>query len=115
MTTKTITICGKEVTLAYCYATEIAFKKIRDKNIFQYDSADPEDRVAVVFAAAIAYAQSKGVEPPVTIDEMMFNAKPMEAVAAANEVINLGNEWYDVGIDGEEDKADEGTPEEKNA
>mgnify|MGYP006935975649 CR=1 FL=1 len=57
MTTKTTTICGKEVTLAYCYATEIAFKKFTGKNIFQFDKEDQEERISLVFAAAFAYYQ----------------------------------------------------------
>ena len=33
METKTITINGKQVTLGYCYATEIAFQTLAEENI----------------------------------------------------------------------------------
>jgi hypothetical protein len=33
MITKEVTICGKQVMLAYCYATEISYKVLTDKNI----------------------------------------------------------------------------------
>ena len=33
MITKEVTICGKQVMLAYCYATEISYKVLTDENI----------------------------------------------------------------------------------
>ena len=115
MTTKTTTICGKEVTLAYCYGTEIAFKKLTGKNIFQFDKEDQEQRISLVYAAAYTYSKSKDEEPPITVDDMMYNAKPMEVIECANDVINLGNEWYYVPADEPKDEDTGESSDEKNA
>ena len=36
MIKKEITICSKQVTLAYCYATEIAYKDLADEDMLEY-------------------------------------------------------------------------------
>ena len=36
MITKEITICGKQVTLADCYATEISYKILSDEDIIGF-------------------------------------------------------------------------------
>ena len=37
MITKEITICSKQVTLAYCYATEISYKTLSDEDIINFN------------------------------------------------------------------------------
>ena len=36
MITREVTLCGKQVTLAYCYATEIAYKDFTGEDIIKY-------------------------------------------------------------------------------
>ena len=36
MITKEITLCSKQVTLAYCYATEIAYKDLANEDMLDY-------------------------------------------------------------------------------
>ena len=94
MTTKNITIAGKEVTLAYCYATEIAFRKYTDVSIDSFDATNPEHVLYLILAAIMAWCQSKGEEPPIKDEEIMFSAKPKELVDALTSIFKLRSEWY---------------------
>lgn len=114
METKTTTINGKEVTLCYCYATEINYAKFtKGDNIhtFVQETAkqldalvkgkaqvlpDVEKCIYLILAAAIAYSTSKGEEPPITADDLMFTEKPTELYEALGQVILLYGQFYDM-------------------
>ena len=106
MTSKNIELCGHEVGIAYCYATEIAFKKYTGEFIDKFDATNPEHILYMILAAMFAYYQSKGEDSPVKDEDLMYNAKPQELVGALTEVFNLRNEWYKT--DDEPEKGDEG-------
>jgi hypothetical protein len=55
MTTKTIKIANKEVTLAYCYATEIAFQRYTGTGLENFDATNSEHVVYLVLSAVLAY------------------------------------------------------------
>lgn len=108
MTTKTITIAGKEVKVAYCYATEIAFTKYTGTGIDKFDANDPEHVLYLIIAAIIAYSQSIGEEPAVRDEDLMYNSKPKELVDALAVIFRLRAEWYEVPAEPEdEEKGDE--------
>lgn len=124
MKTKTITICGKDVTLAYCYATEISYKILTDEDIndFVQDvvaalNAEPQrmpdikKSVLLIIAAAIAYAESKGEKCPLEDKDLMYHATPDELGTALGTVIALRMEFYHVPAD----EADAAKKEEKEA
>ena len=114
METKTTTINGKQVTLAYCYATEINFSKFTKGGIaatFIQETAvkidaltkgdttaqpDIEKCIYLILAAAIAYSSSKGEEPPITADDLMFTDNPSELYEALGLVILLYGEFYNL-------------------
>lgn len=102
MTTKKINICGKDVTVAYCYATEIAFRKYTDVTIEKFDATNPEHVMYVILAAAVAYAQSKGEDEKLQAEDLLYNASPEELVSAVTEIFHLRAQWYKVPT-GEED------------
>ena len=120
MTTKTITIAGKEVTLAYCYATEIGYKLLSDEDITAYmadalealkESRMPDTRktVYLVIAAIIAYSEWQEEKPAVTDRDLMYKATPQELGTALGTIIQLRADFYKVPSD--EPKEDQ--PEEK--
>ena len=115
MITKTITIAGKEVTLAYCYATEIAFRKYTGESIDQFDASNPEHVLYLILAAIISWYQSKGEEPPVKDEELMYNTKPKELIDALTEIFKLRAEWYKVPAGEPEDEKTDSHADEKNA
>lgn len=112
METKTTTINGKQVTLCYCYATEINYSTStngENASVFIQDTAKKLDALSkgdvtaqpdikkciyLVLAAAIAYSSSKGEEPPITADDFLFNDKPSELYEALAQVIVLYSGFY---------------------
>lgn len=115
MTTKTITIAGKEVTLAYCYATEIAFRKYTGESIDKFDAMNPEHVLYLIISAIVAWSQAKGEEPAIKDDELMYDTKPKELIDALTEIFKLRAEWYDVPTGEPEDETDDKHGGEKNA
>lgn len=128
MTTKTITIAGKEVTLAYCYATEIGYKLLSDEDITAYmadamealkESRMPDTRrtVYVVIAAINAYSEWKGEQPVISDRDLMYDATPLELGTALGTIIQLRADFYKV-PEGEpkDEQTDDKKPEQgKNA
>ena len=132
MKTKEITICGKQVTLAYCYATEIIYKDIAGEDLIDYvqhaiacirEQKDPDAKrtLSAILSCAMAYDQSKEendekAQEQLTIKELMNDAKPAEFGMAMLSVLDLRRQFYYVAkSDEEEVKADEKEGEEKNA
>ena len=121
METKTTTINGKQVTLCYCYGTEINFAKLTDgenASIFIQETAkkvdalskgdataqpDIEKCIYLVLAAAIAYYKSKGEECPITDEDMLFSNSPTELYEAVGQVILLYGSFYKL-LPGDEPK-----------
>lgn len=115
MKTKKITIAGKEVAIAYCYATEIAFRKYTGVNIDQFDASDPGHVLYLILSALIAWSQSQNEEPAVKDEELMYQASPGEIVNALSEVFKLRSEWYEVPAGEPEDETSGEETDEKNA
>ena len=107
MITKEITLCGKHVMLAYCYATEIAYKDLSDENIADYikeavaciqQETDPDVKrtIYAILACMLAYYQSRGEEAPITDTDIMNYAKPAELGTAIFTIIGLRMDFYHV-------------------
>ena len=107
MITKEVTLCGKQVTLAYCYATEIAYKDLSDENIADYikeavaciqKETDPDVKrtIYAILACMLAYYQSQGKEAPLTDTDLMNEAKPAELGTAIFTIIGLRMDFYHI-------------------
>ena len=128
MKTKTITLCGKDVTLAYCYGTEISYKMLSDEDINDFVqevlaalNAEPQRMpdvkkiVLLIIAAAMAYTESKGEKCPVSDKDLMYHATPDELGTALGTVIALRMEFYHVPTDEAEAAKKEQEDDPKNA
>lgn len=132
MKTKEITICGKQVTLAFCYAAEIAYKDITGEDMIDFirhaiecinQQRDPDAKktISAILSCATAYDQSQeepGKEVPsqLTAKELMNNAKPAEFGMALLAVLDLRAQFYHVAkTDEEEVQSDEKEDDGKNA
>ena len=132
MKTKEITICGKQVTLAYCYATEIIYKDITGEDLIDYvknaiasiskeKDPDAKQTLSAILSLAMAYDQwkvedGKEAQQQLTLKELMNEAQPAEIGMAMLAVIDLRGQFYHVSkSDEEEIKAEEKEGEEKNA
>ena len=117
MITRDITICGKPVTLAYCYATEIAYKDLSDENIGEYineavdciqNGIDPDVKrtILAILACMLAYYNSKKEDTPIKFEELMSNISPSEFAAAIITVLDMRIEFYHVPAGEPADKKD---------
>ena len=124
MITKEITLCGKQVTLAYCYATEIAYKEMSDEDIFDYAQAaveaiqsqrDPDIKrtIFAIIACMMAYYEDKD-KAPVKDSEIMREATPVEIGTAMLTILSMRSEFYHVPSGEPEDKPKDGQDAEKN-
>ena len=107
MLQKEITLCGRQVTLAYCYATEIAYKDLSDENIADYikeavaciqAETDPDVKhtIYAILACMLAYYQSRGEDAPLKDTDLMNDAKPAELGVAIFTIIGLRMDFYHV-------------------
>lgn len=135
-TEKTIQICGKQVTMRYCAATETGYEKISGKSsaIFVPEiekdedgniksvkqNAKTEDFIILAVAAIIAAYQRKKEDAPITADDIIYEANPEEVTELLKTICELRNEWYNipavVNTDGNmtDDEKEAAEKEEKN-
>ena len=119
MIAKEITIGGKAVTLAYCYATEISYKLLSDEdiNIFMTEvyecmnddiqrMPDIRKTIFLILAAISAYYESRGEELPIDDKTLMYECKPEELGTALGVVLGLRGQFYAVPSGEPEDKSD---------
>ena len=101
MKSKTITLCGKEVEVIYCAATETGFEKLRDKSMEVFAPSDnivatTEDYIALGIAGIIAAYTRRGEDAPVTSSDILYDATPTEVQTLIVTILELRNEWYQV-------------------
>jgi hypothetical protein len=125
MIQKEITLCGKQVNLAYCYATEISYKILSDEDIIDFGQEvvekiqheqmpDIRKTIYLILASMQSYYESKGETCPITDKELMYECTPQEIGMALGTIIGLRTNFYHVPSDEPKDKPAEGK-EEKNA
>ena len=129
MITKEITICGKQVMLAYCYATEISYKILSDEDIIDFGQEivekiqheqmpDIRRTIYLIIASMQSYYESKGETCPITDKELMYECTPQEIGQALGIIIGLRQMFYHVPVGEPEDKEPKGkrvTRKPKNA
>ena len=117
LATKTITLCGKQVEMLYCAATETGYEQLvsgtgKDINVFlptilerdgngkpiriDKPKAGADDYLKLAIAAIIAAASRNKKEPEVTADDVMYDASSTEITEMITTVIELRNKWYQV-------------------
>ena len=97
----------QEVTLAYCYATEIAYRDLSGEDItdFMQEAAaainsdpprmpDVKKTIYAILAAILAYYESKGEEAPVKDTDLMHHCTPQDLWLALGTVIGLRAQFY---------------------
>ena len=125
MITKEITICGKQVTLAYCYATEISYKILSDEDIIDFGQEviekiqheqmpDIRKTIFLILASMNAYYESKGEKAPVSDKELMYECTPQEIGQALGVIIGLRSQFYHVPSDEPQDKPADGKKEKND-
>lgn len=114
MTSKKITICGKEVELFYCAATENGYERISggktigvfiptfksdgDGNqvVDQMPAATNEDYLLLAMAGIVAADTYYKREAVINSEDILYNATPTERRLLVETIVELRNEWYEV-------------------
>lgn len=114
MTSKKITICGKEVELFYCAATENGYERISDGKtigvfiptfkmdeegnhvIDQLPAATNEDYLLLAIAGIVAADTYYKREAVINSEDILYNATPTERRLLIETILELRNEWYEV-------------------
>lgn len=115
MIQKEITLCGKQVTLAYCYGTEISYKLLADEECTEFvrevlqglaENKMPDSRKAIylIMSAMTAYYESKNQENPIEDKELIFHATPDDIGLAVGTIAGLYIEFYKIPVGEPEDK-----------
>lgn len=128
MITKEITLCGKQVVLAYCYATEIGYKTLSDEDIIDFGSEiaekiqqqqmpDIKRTIFLILASMNAYYEFANAEAPISDRELMYESNPQEIGIALGVILGLRNKFYNLPTDEPrgEDKDKKGSKKRKNA
>lgn len=114
MTSKKITICGKEVELFYCAATENGYERISggktigvflptfksdgDGNqvVDKLPEATNEDYMLLAIAGIVAADTYHKRESVISSEDILYNATPTERKLLIETIVELRNEWYEV-------------------
>lgn len=93
---KEITICGKQVKLLYCAASENGFEDLTGKSINDLDYTKSKDIMALATACMIAAYASTGEVSPIRSEDIMYHATSKELTDLYLTVLNLRAEWYNI-------------------
>ena len=126
MTTKTITILGKDVTLGYCHATDIGFKLLCDEEVSDFvahviyclnngKEPDKQKTIYLIIAAVKAYSEWKEVPATITDRELLYDANPIETGTALGTILQLRADFYHLPSGEPTDDESDGGDEPKNA
>jgi hypothetical protein len=126
MITKEITIIGKQVTLAYCFGTEISYKLLADEECTDFikeviiglnEKKEPDRRKSIylIMSAMTAYYESQNKDNPIEDKEIIFHATPDELGLAVGTIAGLYIEFYKIPVGEPENKPQEDDKEPKNA
>ena len=130
MITKEITLCGKQVTIGYCFATELGFRTNANEEIedfiievveaFQKQSQMPDINkcIYLIYAAMLAYYESEKQKAPISAEDMMYYMQPLELGAALAIIVNMRDDFYKTPKGEPDDKPkseEEKKDDEKNA
>ena len=128
MITKEITLCGKQVVLAYCYATEIGYKTLSDEDIIDFGSEiaekiqqqqmpDIKRTIFLILASMNAYYESINAEAPINDKDLLYQTDPQEVGVALGTILGLRSKFYHLPTDEPrgEDKEKKGSKKRKNA
>ena len=130
---KTITICGKEVLMRYCAASETGYELLSDgksSSIFVPDieyaddgetvvavkqNAKTDDYIKLALASIIAAYERNKQEVPITAEEIMYDATPTEITAMITTVMELRTQWYTIPKTIPDNEFDDTAEKQKNA
>jgi hypothetical protein len=128
MKTKEIKIAGKDVTLAYCFGSEVSYKLLTDEEIHPFITEaivalnaqpphmpDLRKTIFLIIACAMTYYESKGQNSPIEDKDLLYRCEPEELGIALGTIINMYAEFYHIPKDEPKDKEPKRGKKRKNA
>ena len=135
MKEREISICGKQVKMIYCTATENTFEEISGKSIsvfvpkFGKDEEGKDiitepaeakigDYVSLAIAGIVAAYVKDKKDTPISTEDVLYNCPPAERNDMIVTITELRNEWYSIPkvvadtIEAENGQAGQGEAEE---
>lgn len=130
---KTISICGKDVKMRYCAASETGYELLsngkssevftpiieRDDNgevvKVEPPKATADDYIKLAIASIIAAYERNDEEIPISGKDIMYDAEPQEISELIMSVIELRNKWYTVPKTVPDSEFEKGDENPKNA
>ena len=96
---------GKDVTMAYCYATEISYNILTNDEVNDFvtqavqavnEKRTPDTRKSIylIVASITSYYESIGQKAPVTDKQLIYEAAPEEIGTALGTVLSLYMDFY---------------------
>ena len=126
MVQQQIKLCGKDVHLAYCYATEISFKVLSDEEVHDFINdamvavnaqkmPDVRKCIFLILSSITSYYDYKGEPAPIEDKDLMYNCEPDALGAALAVIIKMYMDFYHLSKE-EAEKAKKGKkgPKGKN-
>jgi len=117
MIQKEITLLGKQVTLAYCFGTEISYKLLAEQECTDFvrevlaglaqetpKMPDTRKSIYLIMSAMTAYYESNGEKNPIEDKELIFHATPEDIGLAVGTIASMYIEFYKIPIGEPEDK-----------
>ena len=114
MTSKKITICGKEVELFYCAATETGYERMSggktigvfiptfkmdeegNQVIDKMPEATNEDFLLLAIAGIVAADTYYKRDAVINSEDILYDATPTERRLLIDTILEFRNEWYEV-------------------
>ena len=96
MNQKEITLCGQQVKLMYCAASENGFEDLSGKSINDLDFTKTKDILNLSLACIVAAYTAENQEPPIKSEDILYKATSKELTDLYLTVINMRAEWYNV-------------------
>jgi hypothetical protein len=130
---KTITICGKEVQMRYCAASETGYELLSGKSSDVFSptvieknekgeivkieppKATTDDYIKLAIASIVAAYERNEQEVPISAKDIMYEAEPEEVRNLIMSVIELRQTWYTVPKTVPDSEFEESTEHTKNA
>ena len=96
MNQKEITLCGQQVKLMYCAASENGFEDLSGKSINDLDFTKTKDILNLSLACIVAAYTAENQEPPIKSEDILYKATSKELTDLYLTVIKMRAEWYNV-------------------
>lgn len=98
MTTKEITLCGQQVKVIYCAASENGFEDLSGKKAVDFDHTSNKDMLNLAIACIIAAYAMDEQNAPIESKDLLYKATSDEIINLYRTVLELKAAWYNIPV-----------------